>query len=380
MKHVSPKLSLLTKPVLLMRFVVVIFCFINAAQAALPLDKIKLPPGFEITVFAENVKDARSLALGDNGTLFVGTRSEGKVYAIRHDGKQAQQIFTIASGLNMPNGVAFRNGALYVAEVNRVLRFDNIEANLERPGKPVVINDQFPSETHHGWKFIQFGPDGLLYVPIGAPCNICDRGDPYASITRIDVDKINQQPEIVARGIRNTVGFDWQPQSKKLWFTDNGRDLLGDDVPPDELNRISRAGEHFGYPYCHAGTIEDPEFGAKHNCKEFVAPFANLQAHSANLGVRFYTGNLFPAEYRNQLFIAQHGSWNRSKKVGYRLIRVDPSKSGDAAVSVFAEGWLQGDETVLGRPVDVQLMPDGALLVSDDTANAIYRIGYHAPK
>ncbi|MET0379869.1 MAG: PQQ-dependent sugar dehydrogenase [Spongiibacteraceae bacterium] len=360
--------------------------FPAATVAALPLDRIKLPPDFEITVFAENVKNARSMALGDDGTLFVGTREEGKVYAITHDGTKARQVFTIASGLKMPNGVAFRRGALYVAEVNRVLRYDAIEAHLQQqpgqqPPKPVVITEQFPGETHHGWKFIRFGPDGKLYVPIGAPCNICDRGDPYASITRIDVDKANPQPEIVARGIRNTVGFDWQPQTNELWFTENGRDMLGDDMPPEELNRVTQPAQHFGYPYCHGSDISDPEFGSKQpggnrDCKEFVAPVVKFQAHAAGLGMRFYSGTLFPAEYRNQIFIAQHGSWNRSKKVGYKIMLVTIPKSGEPVATVFAEGWLQDDDKAWGRPVDVQVMPDGALLVSDDRAGAIYRIGY----
>ena len=350
--------------------------FTHWADAALPLETIRLPPGFEISVFAENVKNARSLALGDNGTLFVGTRNAGNVYAIQHDGSKAQRVITIASDLNMPNGVAFRNGALYVAEVNRVLRFDNIEANLQQPPKPAVVTDQYPGETHHGWKFIRFGPDGLLYIPIGAPCNICDRGDPYASITRIDVDKNNPKPEIVARGIRNSVGFDWHPLTHELWFTENGRDMLGDDVPPEELNRIAKPGQHFGYPYCHAGDILDPEFGKGRDCKNFTAPELTFQAHSAPLGIRFYTGKLFPDEYREQIFFVQHGSWNRSKKVGAQIMQVTLPKSGKPVLKVFAEGWRQDDKKAWGAPVDILVMPDGALLVSDDQANAIYRIAY----
>lgn len=353
----------------------------SSASAALPIEKIKLPPGFEISVFAENVVNARSLALGDAQTLFVSTRTQGNVYAIKHNGTKAQKIITIASGLNQPNGVAFHKGALYVAEINRILRYDNIEAQLENPPKPVVITTQYPSNTHHGWKFIRFGPDGLLYVPIGAPCNICEPGDPYASITRINVDAPNAKPEIFARGIRNTVGFDWNPKTGELWFTDNGRDMLGDDIPPEELNRAEKAGQHFGYPYCHAGDIVDPEFGSKRACKEFTPPEVKFQAHSAGLGLRFYTGNSFPAEYRNQIFIAQHGSWNRTKKVGYKIVTVDTdTKNGQKPeYKVFAEGWLDGKENVWGRPVDVLVMADGSLLVSDDTANAIYRISYKKP-
>lgn len=355
---------------------IALYATLHAANAALPLETIQLPPGFEISLFAENVKNARSLALGDNGTLFVGTRSEGKVYAIRHDGSKAQQIYTIASKLNMPNGAAFRGGALYVAEVDRVLRFDAIESRLQNPPAPVVVTQQYPSEVGHGWKFIGFGPDGLLYIPIGAPCNICDRGDPYASITRIDVGKANAKPEIVARGIRNTVGFDWHPQTRELWFTDNGRDMLGDDVPPEELNRVAKPGQHFGYPYCHADNIRDPEFGKARDCADFVAPAATFQAHSAPLGMRFYTGTMFPDEYRQRIFIAEHGSWNRSKKVGAQIVAVDVSKVGQLTTTVFARGWLKDDNKAWGAPVDVLVMPDGALLVSDDQANAIYRISY----
>lgn len=352
--------------------------FAVPAQAELPLQTIKLPPGFEISLFAENITNARSLVLGDAQTLFVSTRNEGKVYAIKHDGTKAQKVITLASGLNRPNGVAFRKGALYVAEVNRILRYDNIEANLDNPPKPVVVTDQYPSDGAHGWKFIRFGPDGLLYVPIGAPCNICEPGDPYASITRIDVDKRNPKPEIFARGIRNTVGFDWHPQTGELWFTENGRDHLGDDIPPEELNRAAKAGQHFGYPYCHGGDIPDPEFGSKRKCTEFTPPEVKFPAHAAGLGIRFYTGSSFPAAYRNQAFIAQHGSWNRSKKSGYKLLTVNTAvNAGEKPhYKVFAEGWLNSDDTVWGRPVDVLQLADGSLLVSDDYANAIYRITY----
>lgn len=363
----------------LSQLVLILFALTAApTNAALPIELIKLPPGFEISLFAENVTNARSLVLGDNLTLFVSTRNEGKVYAIKHDGTKAQKVITLASGLNRPNGVAFRKGSLYVAEVNRILRYDNIEAQLDTPPKPVVVTEQYPGDTHHGWKFIRFGPDGLLYVPIGAPCNICEPGDPYASITRIDVDKTNPKPEVFARGIRNTVGFDWHPQTGDLWFTENGRDLLGDDIPPEELNRISKAGQHFGYPYCHGGDLADPEFGSKRKCDEFTAPEVKFQAHSAGLGMRFYTGAAFPAEYRNQIFIAQHGSWNRSKKVGYKILTVNPATKNGATpeYKVFAEGWLGADDSVWGRPVDVLTLPDGSLLVSDDYANAIYRIAY----
>jgi glucose/arabinose dehydrogenase len=344
------------------------------AQTRLPLDRIKLPPGFEITVFAEGVKDARSMALGEKGTLFVGTRTAGNVYAIKHDGVRATQVTTIAKGLDMPNGVAVKDGALYVAEVGKVWRYDAIESTLDAP-KAKLIYGKYPTDKHHGWKFIRFGPDGWLYVPVGAPCNICDREPPYASITRLKPD--GSAMEVFARGVRNSVGFDWDPRTKELWFTDNGRDMLGDDAPPDELNHAPGPGMHFGYPYCHGGEIADPQFGARHKCAEFTAPAQKFGAHVAALGVRFYTGSMFPVEYRNRIFIAEHGSWNRSKKSGYRVMMSQIEGGKVVAFGVFAEGFLDAaSDSAWGRPVDLQVMPDGALLVSDDYANAIYRIAY----
>lgn len=348
------------------------------APAASPirLDTIKLPPGFSISVFSDKVPNARSLALGPGGTLFVSTRSAGNVYAVLDTNKdhQADEVITLAKGLNMPNGIALRDGALFVAEVNRVLRFDQIEASLRSVPAPVVVTESYPADRHHGWKFIAFGPDGYLYVPVGAPCNICEREDPvYASITRIKPDGSGR--EVFASGVRNTVGFDWHPVTKELWFTDNGRDMLGDDVPPDELNRASAKGQHFGYPYCHAGTISDPELGAKRPCSEFVAPARPLGPHVAALGMRFYTGAMFPSEYRQQIFIAEHGSWNRSTPIGYRVMLAKLKGNEVVGYDPFAEGWLQG-RRAWGRPVDVLVMPDGSLLVSDDLAGAIYRITY----
>lgn len=346
----------------------------NAART-LPA-AITLPPGFSIAVYADNVPGARSMALGSRGTLFVGSRGEGKVYALmdRNGDQVADEVITIAKGLQMPNGVAFRNGSLYVAEVSRVLRYDAIEERLKNPPKPVVVNDSFPDKTHHGWKFIRFGPDGRLYVPVGAPCNVCEEKDPrFATIMRMNPDGTGL--EIFANGVRNTVGFDWHPGTGELWFTDNGRDWLGNDLPPDELNRAPRPGLHFGFPYRHGRDIPDPEFGAKRNPDQFVAPEMELGPHVAALGMRFYNGTMFPERYRNQIFIAEHGSWNRSERIGYRvtLVRLE----GNRAVSYepFAEGWLDNDK-VWGRPVDVQVMPDGSMLVSDDKAGAIYRISY----
>ena len=345
------------------------------AFAALPLERIKLPAGFHIELFADHVEGARSMALGEKGTLFVGSMGPGKVYAIRHDGTKATQVTTIASGLKMPNGVAVKDGALYVAEVSRITRYDAIESHLSAPAKPAVVYDKYPADTHHGWKFIRFGPDGWLYVPVGAPCNICEPGDPYASITRLKPD--GSAMEVYARGIRNSVGFDWDPRTKDLWFTDNGRDMLGDDLPSDELDHAPKPGMHFGYPYCHQGDTPDPEFGSKRACSEFTPPEAKLGAHVASLGMRFYTGAMFPAEYRDRIVIAEHGSWNRSKKSGYRLVQARVEKGKVMETGIFAEGFLDApSDKALGRPVDVLVMPDGALLVSDDLNGAIYRISY----
>jgi glucose/arabinose dehydrogenase len=350
---------------------------ITEASAKLPLDLIKLPKGFSISVYAE-VEDARSMALSPSGTLFVGNRSEDKVYAVKDtDGdKVADKKWVLATGLNMPNGVAFKDGDLYVAEVNKVHKFAGIESKLDKPTSQLIY-DKFPTEKHHGWKYIAFGPDGKLYVPVGAPCNICESKDPiYASITRMNADGTGI--EVFANGVRNTVGFTWHPTTKNIWFTDNGRDMLGDDVPPCELNTATKPGQHFGYPYCHGGTIKDPEFGDKKPCSEFIQPAQNLGAHVAPLGLKFYTGSMFPSEYKNQIILAEHGSWNRSKKSGYKLSLVKVNEAGKAtSYSTFASGWLDdATQKVWGRPVDVLLMPDGSMLVSDDQAGVIYRIVY----
>jgi glucose/arabinose dehydrogenase len=336
----------------------------------LPLSSLKLPPGFQVELFAR-VPNARQMSLGKTA-LFVGSMRAGKVYAVPLKGSRKPVV--IADGLAMPVGVAFRDGDLYVSAVSRVVRLRNIEARLNKPPRPEVVSSDYPSDPHHGWKFIAFGPDGKLYVPVGAPCNICEPDpDRYALITRLDVQR--GTVEVVARGVRNTVGFDWQPQSGELWFTDNGRDWLGDDAPPDELNRVSRPGQHFGYPYCHGGTIADPEFGRARRCAEFVPPVQNLGAHVASLGMRFYTGTTFPERYRGAIFIAEHGSWNRSSKNGYRVSVVRVQDGRALSYEPFVTGWQQG-ESAWGRPADVLVMPDGSLLVSDDQAGAIYRVSY----
>ncbi|WP_299457409.1 sorbosone dehydrogenase family protein [uncultured Microscilla sp.] len=345
----------------------------------LPLEKIKLPKGFQISIFANGVNEARSMVRGDKGTIFVGNRGGGNVYAVvdNDNDYKADKVYTIASGLNMPCGVAFRKGSLYVAEVSRILRYDNIEANLDNPPKPVVVYDKYPTDRHHGWKFIAFGPDDKLYVPVGAPCNICERleNPQYASITRMNPD--GSGLEVFASGVRNSVGFDWHPDTKELWFTDNGRDMLGDDLPSDELNHAPKKGMHFGYPYCHQGDTKDPKFGDKRPCSDFTPPAQKLGAHVAALGMRFYTGKMFPNGYNKKAFIAMHGSWNRSKKVGYKLALVQTKEGKVTEFETFAEGWLDHKKQLAwGRPVDVLQMPDGSLLVSDDMANVIYRITY----
>jgi len=341
------------------------------ASAKIALDKIHLPKGFSISVYAEGIKGARSLALGEKGIVYVGSRREGKVYALSDadgDGR-AETVSVIARGLKSPNGVAVRHGRLYVAEISRILRFNEDLSDYE------VVTDALPTESHHGWKFIRFGPDGMLYVPVGAPCNICLRDDDprYASILRMDPD--TGKTTVYASGVRNTVGFDWRPGTTELWFTDNGRDWLGDDAPPDELNKADRAGLHFGYPFCHGGTISDPEFGDSRPCGEFKTPERNFGAHTASLGIRFYTGSMFPKGYSGDAFVAQHGSWNRSVPIGYRIVRV--MVRGGKAVNheVFADGWLQG-RRAWGRPVDILVLPDGSMLVSDDRGDAVYRIVY----
>jgi glucose/arabinose dehydrogenase len=341
------------------------------------LEKIKLPPGFTISVYAE-VPNARSMCWGANGTLFVGNRDEDNVYAVVDENSDGtgDKVYTIARDLNMPNGVAFNNGSLYVAEVDRITRYDNIEASLSNPAAPVLVTDKYPDKSHHGWKFIAFGPDDKLYVPVGAPCNVCEEKDPiFASITRMNKDGSNL--EIFAKGVRNSVGFAWHPDTKELWFTENGRDNMGDDVPFCEINHAPVKGLHFGFPYCHQGNILDPEFGVGKNCTDYVAPAKILAPHIAPLGMRFYTGNSFPAEYKNQIFFSEHGSWNRSKPIGFKISIAKLQDNKVIEYLPFATGWLQDDGKVLGRPVDVEIMKDGSLLVSDDYAGVIYKISYN---
>lgn len=351
---------------------------IQVACGEVHIEKLKMPPGFTISIYASDVPNARSMVLSENGTLFVSTRKAGNVYAVvdRDGDRRVDRVYTIARGLNMPNGVALRDGALYLAEVSRVVRFDDIEDHLEDPPDPVVVNDSFPDDEWHGWKFIAFGPDGMLYVPVGAPCNVCERDDKrYASIMRMKPD--GGGLEVFAHGVRNTVGFDWHPRTQELWFTDNGRDWMGDGSPPDELNHAPKAGMHFGFPYLHGKDVRDPEFWEKKPDIEFSRPARELMPHCAALGMRFYTGTMFPKQYRGQVFIAEHGSWNRYKlpPSGYRVTLVRLVDGRAVGYEPFVEGWLQGEDA-WGRPVDVLIMPDGSMLISDDKAGVIYRVSY----
>lgn len=350
------------------------------SMEGIQLDKIKLPEGFKMDVFAR-VNNARAMAWSPNGTLFVSNRGGDKVYALRDTNGdwKADEKYVIASDLKMPNGVAFKDGSLYVAEVSKLWRFDNIEANLDSSPEPVKIYDDYPTDRHHGWKYIAFGPDGKLYVPVGAPCNICEsKNEMYASITRMNPDGSDR--EVYVSGVRNTVGFTWHPTTGDLWFTDNGRDMLGNDIPPCELNRVSEMGQHFGYPYCHGGDIKDPEFGDKYPCSDFVQPAQNLGPHVAPLGLKFCSSSTFPETYKNKIFIAEHGSWNRDQDVGHtghKITMVTEENGEGVAYEDFATGFLNEEtNTAWSRPVDILFMEDGSMLVSDDLSGTIFRIWY----
>ena len=350
---------------------------IAAAADKLPIAKLKVPAGFNIEVYAAGMANARSLAEGDKGTIFVGSRLVGNVYAIGNkDGKRS--VRTLASGLYRPNGIAFKNGTLYIAELSKVSKIDKVEDNLDASPKPTMIYDKLPKDEAHGWKFIAIGPDNKLYVPVGQPGNNVLHDDDHGQIRRMNLD--GSGAEVIARGVRNTVGFDWHPETKQLYFTDNGRDWMSEDVPEDELNRVTKVGEHFGAPYCLQGNIVDPEFGWGKSCSDYTAPVGLLGPHSAALGMRFYTGKMFPAAYKNAIIVARHGSWNRSKKVGGDVLVVKLNKDGTVkSTEPLITGFLE-DNKYIGRPVDVMQMKDGSLLVSDDWNGAVYRVTYGKPK
>ncbi|WJG09994.1 PQQ-dependent sugar dehydrogenase [Aliiglaciecola sp. LCG003] len=356
---------------------------LSSAAWGLALDKLTLPAGFTIAVYAHDVTNARQMALGDNGVVYVGSRGEGKVHAVIDEDRDgtADKVVLVADGLTMPSGVAYRNGDLYVSEVSRIVKFANIDKTYgNKPALEVVI-DGLPSEIHHGWKNIAFGPDNWLYVPVGAPCNICQTlggekfDDPvYASILKFNIK--TGEKRWVAKGVRNSVGFDWHPESKEFWFSDNGRDMMGDDIPPCEINRVSEDGQHFGYPYFHGGDVPDPEFSIGKNKQDYVAPALKLNAHVAPLGILFYQGSQYPASYKNNLFVAEHGSWNRTKKSGYRVMMANIKDNKVQSYTPFIEGFLNPDDSAWGRPVAMLTLPDGSMLISDDFANVIYRVTY----
>lgn len=342
----------------------------------LPITNLRLQPGFEVEVWVDEIANARQMALGDADTLFVGSRAEGKVYAVPNvSGDQEKQVMVIASGLRSPSGIAYRDGDLYVADIDKLYRYEDIEADMPNWPEPILVTDELPSDAHHGWKNIAFGPDGYLYIPIGAPCNICEPGEPYAAIHRMDIETGQYEP--VAQGIRNSVGFDWHPQTDQLWFTDNGRDLMGDDLPPCEINVITELGQHFGYPYLHGASVDDPVFARrKPDQLEITLPAGELPAHVAPLGMMFYQGEMFPESYQNTFFVAEHGSWNRSSKIGYRVMMGTVEGDQVKDYRPFIEGWLMPRDQVWGRPVAFQTLADGSVLVSDDYAGAIYRVSY----
>ena len=353
------------------RFLFVLLAGLCAAPALASIDDVRLPPGFEIEIYAD-VPKARSLAMGDKGTLFVSTRKSREVYAVVDNKDGTTRTIELLDGMRWPNGIAFHNGDLYVAEIDTVWRYRDIENHLEDAPRGEKLDIDLPSKRSHGWRYIGFGPDDMLYIAIGAPCNICEEFG-FAQIIRVNPDGSGR--ETYASGVRNSVGFTWHPETQHLWFTDNGRDMMGDDIPPCELNYAPRQGLHFGYPYCHGADVSDPEYGKGRSCSDYTPPVQELGPHVAPLGMKFYTGDMFPEEYRGQVFIAEHGSWNRSKKIGYRvtMVRLDGNKA--VSYEPFADGWLQ-NEQVSGRPVDLLVMDDGSLLVSDDFAGKVYRITY----
>jgi len=346
---------------------------IPTAADKLPVDKLTAPKGFKIEVFMAGVPNARQMCEGDQGTVFVGSRLIDKVHAIvTRDGKR--QVKVVASGLHRPNGVTVHNGTLYIAELSRISKIENVEASLENPPAPTVVYDDLPKDEAHGWKFIGIGPDNKLYVPIGQPCNNCMPPPTHGQIRRLNLD--GTSVEVVARGVRNTVGFDWHPVTKQLYFTDNGRDWLSEDVPEDKLNRVTRVGEHFGVPYCYQGNLADADFGWGHSCSEFTPPATLMGPHAATLGMRFYTGSMFPAEYKNAIFVARHGSWNRTRKTGGDVAVVKLNDDGSVkSVEPFVTGFIQ-DNKYVGRPVDVVVLKDGSMLISDDFNGAVYRVSY----
>jgi len=356
-----------------------ILCSVSLAPfgdtASASLKDLKTPPGFRISVLTDQVPNARQMALSDSGILYVGSRRAGKIYAVplSNAAGSPSRVVLVDSNLTMPSGIVMRGKDLYVGALNQILRYRNIDNHFSANPEPEIITDSLPNKTHHGWKYLSLGPDGNLYVPVGAPCNIClSENEEFASILKVDPD--TGKHSLYAQGVRNTVGLAWHPEKHTLWFSDNGRDRLGDDTPAEELNEVTEPGQHFGYPFIHAGTIRDPKFGAGHDSKDYEPPRVKIQAHSAALGITFYTADHFPKTYQGALFIAEHGSWNRSSKVGYQVSVVRFNK-GRPIYEAFASGWLKGQKS-WGRPNDVLMTPQGELLVSDDQSGTIFRISY----
>ena len=385
----TPRLLRALAPALAIAFLFAPPASTQAPQVTpLVLSDLKLPSGFRIELYAEGLPSARQIAVGAKGTVFVGSRGARNVYALvdRNRDNKADEVKVVATGLTQPSGIAFRNGSLYVAAVTRILRYDNIEDKLDAPPEPVVVYDKLPAGQGHTWKYLGFGPDGLLYVPVGAPCNVCERLDEpqFATILRMKPDGTGV--EIFAQGVRNTVGFDWHPVTRELWFTDNGRDELGDDVPNDELNVAPKPGLHFGFPYCHQGDVKDPQFGDKKPCSDTERPAQFMGPHVAAIGMRFYTGTMFPREYRNAAFIALHGSWNRSQPSGYKVAVAKIEGRKVTSFEPFVDGFLKGIRgtptatratgDAMARPSDVAMLPDGSLLISDDQGGRVFRVSY----
>ena len=346
----------------------------SAEKLATVPGKLKLQKGFNIELYAANVPNARSLRQGEKGTVFVGSRLQDKVhYIVEKDGKR--EVKVLVSGLYRPNGLAIKDGTLYIGELSKISKIEKVEDNLDKSPKPVEIYSDLPKDEAHGWKFIGIGPDNKLYIPIGQPCNNCLPPDTHAQIRRINLDGSGM--EVIAKGVRNTVGFDWHPTSKELYFTDNSRDWASEDLPEDELNRVTKVGQHFGSPFCYQGDFLDPEFGWGRSCDEFEKPVLKTGPHSASLGMRFYTGDKFPAKYKNAIFIARHGSWNRTKKFGGDILAVFLNKDGSVkGTEVFISGFLGPDNNYIGRPADVAFLKDGSMLISDDFNGAVWRVTY----
>lgn len=365
----------------MMKVFVFLICFFSIIISSFGwnIQELKLPDGFKIEHYA-NVTSARQLAFASEKVIFVASNN-GKIYAIIDENKdyKSDRVILIYEDFKVGSGIAFDNNSLYVTDLNKVFRFSKILSKLGQELKPEILTDKLPSSAYHGKRFLKFSPDERdqkrLFIGVGAPCNVClQKNKAYSTILSLNPKDWNYQ--IYAYGVRNTVGFDWHPITKELWFTDNGRDWLGDNFPPDELNHAPQKGLHFGFPYLHGDNITDPEYGNRREKREYQIPAQKLGAHVASLGMLFYTGKLFPKKYHNQILIAEHGSWNRSQKVGYRISIVEVKNNQVTSYKPFITGWTK-NESVYGRPVDLLVLKDGSLLISDDAFGKIYRVSYY---